>query len=203
MESSKTQYASADNTRRLILKAARHVFIKEGFAGASIQAIAKKAAINHSLIFHHFGNKQKLWLAVKAMIVEEANKKKSTIPNLNQPFNAFLEALTHNTIDFYEKNPDIIRLINWQRLTTAQKKNTPIGITPSKEMSQWINAFQHYQETGDITQAVPAEFMVTLLLSLISSFVIDNNTFIQSDAQKNKYIQLIISTLLARFTPSS
>jgi AcrR family transcriptional regulator len=58
----------ADKTRRLILKAAIVLFSRHGYAGTKILAIAKKARVNHSLIFHHFENKKSLWVAAKQQI---------------------------------------------------------------------------------------------------------------------------------------
>ena len=55
---------SADNTRKVILNAARDLFVKKGFAGTSISEIAKQAKVNQSLIYHHYANKESLWTAV-------------------------------------------------------------------------------------------------------------------------------------------
>mgnify|MGYP002789645991 CR=1 FL=1 len=64
---------SADPTRAAIINAARHCFAQKGFAGSSISYIAKQAEINQSLIYHHFGNKRDLWIAVKVQILDDYN----------------------------------------------------------------------------------------------------------------------------------
>jgi len=48
-----------EKTDYKILVSARELFVKHGFSGTSMGKIAMKANVNHSLIFHHFGNKQK------------------------------------------------------------------------------------------------------------------------------------------------
>ena len=66
--------SSANNTREKILKAARLQFLKYGYEGASIKLIAETAEVNHNLIFHHFTNKETLWLKVKEAILTSLQK---------------------------------------------------------------------------------------------------------------------------------
>ena len=56
-------------TAILILKTARKLFIKKGFADTSISKIAKGCNINKSLIYHHFESKEGLWKAIKAEMI--------------------------------------------------------------------------------------------------------------------------------------
>jgi TetR/AcrR family transcriptional regulator len=47
-----------------LLEAATMEFSERGFAGARIEAIARKAQMNKQLIYHYYGGKQKLYAAV-------------------------------------------------------------------------------------------------------------------------------------------
>src|SRR5438067_177322 len=51
-----------------ILRAATEVFLREGYARASVDAIAAAAGVGKQTVYGHFGSKQQLFLAV----VEEA-----------------------------------------------------------------------------------------------------------------------------------
>ncbi|WP_433177035.1 TetR/AcrR family transcriptional regulator [Actinoallomurus sp. CA-150999] len=53
---------------RAILRAATEVFLREGYARASVDAIAAAAGVGKQTVYGHFGNKQRLFQAV----VEEA-----------------------------------------------------------------------------------------------------------------------------------
>jgi AcrR family transcriptional regulator len=55
-----------ERTRARILSAARREFARGGFAGARIEAIARRAGVNKSLIFYYFQNKDGLSRAVTA-----------------------------------------------------------------------------------------------------------------------------------------
>ncbi|MBV9582859.1 MAG: TetR/AcrR family transcriptional regulator [Chloroflexi bacterium] len=53
-----------ERTRARILSAARKEFARSGYAGARIDAIARRAGVNKSLIFYYFQNKDALSRAV-------------------------------------------------------------------------------------------------------------------------------------------
>lgn len=180
-------------TKERILAAARTLFVAHGFAGTSIGKIAKLAEVNHSLVFHHFKNKEQLWVAVKHNIVQESSPRTKTLPDIRLAFDDFLKALFTENMRFYRDNPDIIRLINWQRL--EHNSNQKIGVTDSDEMKNWIDAFKHYQKLGEIQPNLKPEFIITMLLSIISSAALDPNVFIADKKSQEKYIHFCIDNL--------
>jgi TetR/AcrR family transcriptional regulator, mexJK operon transcriptional repressor len=50
--------------RRTILDAATSVFLEQGYARASVDAIAAAAGVGKQTVYSHFGNKEQLFLAV-------------------------------------------------------------------------------------------------------------------------------------------
>ncbi len=181
-------------TKEKILSAARTLFVEHGFAGTAMCKIAQLAEVNHSLIFHHFGNKEKLWREVKQNIAQDSLQQSKMLPDIKPVFKDFLRELITQSIDFYRHNPDIIRMINWQRL--EYNHDQKIGITLSPELQAWINAFNHYQQKGDIDVNLKTEFMITLILSIVSSAALDPNTFIASNKDQHAYIDFCVERLL-------
>ncbi len=51
-------------TRQRILAAARSLFARQGFDGTGVRQIAHRAGVTRSLVHHHFGSKESLYLAV-------------------------------------------------------------------------------------------------------------------------------------------
>lgn len=49
--------------REAILRAALDVFLREGFAGASVDVVAATAGVGKQTVYAHFGDKEKLFLA--------------------------------------------------------------------------------------------------------------------------------------------
>lgn len=54
----------AAETRRTLLKAAREVFTERGFADASVAEIVERAHSSIASVYHHFGGKNELFLAL-------------------------------------------------------------------------------------------------------------------------------------------
>ncbi len=54
----------AERTRRNLLDAAYREFSSSGFHGASIDAICRRAGVSKQMLFHHFGSKERIYLAV-------------------------------------------------------------------------------------------------------------------------------------------
>jgi len=182
------------SAREKILLAAKKVFMKEGFAGAAISKIAALAEVPHSLIFHHFKNKETLWIEVKQHIVKEATHRTRTLPDTHLPFKIFLQKLFTQNIKFYRQNPDIIQMINWQRVERATSQK--IGITRSDETKQWLMAFKHYQQKGEINPKLKTEFILTLALSIISTAALDPNIFIKQSKKEKDYVDFCVKSLL-------
>jgi len=182
-----------ESTKDKVLKAARTLFVQHGFSGTSIGNIAKLAAINHSLIFHHFKSKELLWQAVKQSIVQDAEQTTNNIPDTALSFAVFLRELFVRNMDFYRNNSDLIRMINWQRLEPDASHN--IGISKSADMDKWMAAFSHYQQQGDIQAKLKPEWIITLILSIISSAALDPNVFINDQQSLDEYVDFCIESL--------
>lgn len=183
-----------DTTKTKILDAARQLFVENGFAGTSMGKIAKLALVNHSLIYHHFVNKEGLWIAVKESIVKKAGKQESVLPSITLPLKGFLCALMTRSIEFYRENPDIAKLIHWQRVEHSQKK--PIGLTESEIAKEWLHAFKHYQLLGEIAKKHKPEYILTMIASLASSAAMDPNVFIETAEKEKAYIHFCVQVLL-------
>src|SRR5262245_58597721 len=56
--------ARSRSTRQRLLEAALEVFAREGFRGATIERICRRAGANIAAAHYHFGDKQKLYAAV-------------------------------------------------------------------------------------------------------------------------------------------
>ncbi len=189
------------STKEKILFAARALFIEHGFAGTAMNKIAQLAEVNHSLIFHHFGNKEKLWREVKHNIAKDSQQQSKMLPDIKPKFKDFMRELFTKSIHFYQSNPDIVRMINWQRL---EYNNDPkIGVTLSPEFQAWISAFKHYQQKGDINAELKTEFIITLILSIISSAALDPNIFIAQNKDKQAYIDFCVERLIIALTNQS
>jgi AcrR family transcriptional regulator len=58
------QWSRTAQTRRALLDAAREVFAEQGFASASIADVVERAGSSVGSLYHHFGGKSELFLAL-------------------------------------------------------------------------------------------------------------------------------------------
>src|SRR5437879_8186848 len=99
-------------TRKKLLTAARREFADSGLAGARVDEIAARAGVNKQLLYHYFGDKDALYLAVLEWVYEEirAQERKLNLEGL-QPERA-IRKLIESSFDHLADHPDFIVLLN-------------------------------------------------------------------------------------------
>jgi len=99
-------------TRKKLLSAARREFADSGLAGARVDEIAARAGVNKQLVYHYFGDKDALYLAVLEWVYEEirAEERKLNLEGLapQQAIRRLIEA----SFDYLATHPDFIVLLN-------------------------------------------------------------------------------------------
>jgi len=58
------QWGSTPKTRQILLEAAREVFTEQGYSQASIADVVERAGSSVGSLYHHFGGKSELFLAL-------------------------------------------------------------------------------------------------------------------------------------------
>jgi TetR/AcrR family transcriptional regulator len=99
-------------TKRALLAAARVAFAEHGFAGARVDDIAERAGVNKQLVYHHYGDKDGLYLAVLERLYEEIRQAEAKL-NLSglEPEDA-MRKLVGASFDHLAANPDFVALLN-------------------------------------------------------------------------------------------
>src|SRR3954454_18676384 len=99
-------------TRRKLLAAARSEFAQHGLAGGRVDDIAARAGVNKQLVYHYFGDKDALYLAVLEWVYEEirAQERKLNLEGL-APDRA-IRKLIESSFDHLSAHPDFIVLLN-------------------------------------------------------------------------------------------
>src|SRR5215471_4124269 len=99
-------------TQKKLLTAARREFASRGLAGARVDDIAERAGVNKQLVYHYFGDKDALYLAVLEWVYEEIRAKEHVL-NLEglRPDQA-IRKLIESSFDHLAEHPDFIVLLN-------------------------------------------------------------------------------------------
>lgn len=184
--STRLQRPSADVTRIKILKTALNLFMQYGFAGTSMGKIAEKAEINQTLIYHHFGNKKKLWQQVKMTILEGVNT--SPINPEPESVRQFLMEAIEQRTTIYTQCPQLKILIGWQKLELSYNKHHLIGI-PNSLISplQWKESIQSLHKRKLLNPEFPVEMILVWLLASIDGLINDDLALFENNPEKQQY----------------
>ncbi|HHO56692.1 MAG TPA: TetR/AcrR family transcriptional regulator [Trueperaceae bacterium] len=100
-----------DNTKTKILKAARQLFIKQGFAASSVRQIAETAKIGKATIYHHFADKEEIILT---LLTAEMEANRNSFPPLSKDASPkeLITAAVESSIKVFEQSMDLIQIIN-------------------------------------------------------------------------------------------
>lgn len=165
---------SADQTRTKILKVAQKLFAKKGFAATSISDIAEQAKINQSLIYHHFIDKKTLWRYAKHSLLENYsafNEVKAFDELAKADFKIFLQQILALRFNFYDKYPDVVRLINWQRLEPDKKELQATCWAPPEK---WLKAIKDFQKRGEMRPDIHPEVAMNIMWNAVTGYFMDH-----------------------------
>jgi len=99
-------------TRRKLLAAARQEFARNGLAGARVDEIAARAGVNKQLVYHYFGDKDALYLAVLEGVYEEIREQEYKLNLEGLPPRDAIKKLIEASFDHLATHPHFIVLLN-------------------------------------------------------------------------------------------
>ncbi|MFI6908428.1 TetR/AcrR family transcriptional regulator [Nonomuraea sp. NPDC050394] len=147
--------------REAIIDAAKVEFLKEGYTAASVDAIASRAGVSKPTIYKHFGNKERLFLAVIGGILPQTYAHlepcKSKIAQADDLRTALISLITEWAEILLR--PDIMAL---RRLVIGEIDRFPqLGkawyrISDKMNNEPLVEAFEILHERGRISVPDPA-----------------------------------------------
>src|SRR5215475_6075107 len=108
----KPQRRNPEATRQKLLAAARREFADSGLAGARVDEIAARAGVNKQLVYHYFGDKDALYLAVLEWVYEEIRAQERKLNLEGLPPQQAIKKLIEGSFDHLAAHPDFIVLLN-------------------------------------------------------------------------------------------
>jgi AcrR family transcriptional regulator len=159
--SAKSENAPTRNparTRERILAAALKEFAAKGFAGARVDAIARRADINKRMLYHYFGNKEKLFRAVLRQKIAERRAWADNLPSDPAERLPFWFKMACDDAGW-------IRLLEWEALQNDGQK-----VIDEKERLagavDWVKRLRQRQERGDLSAEFDARHLALAMQSL-------------------------------------
>jgi AcrR family transcriptional regulator len=106
----KSQAARSEATRSKLVRAARQLFAKRGFASVPTEQIVRRAGVTRGALYHHFADKQALFLAVYEDVERELTERVAApLVNASGP----LDAMRRATALFLDacQTPEVQRIV--------------------------------------------------------------------------------------------
>src|SRR3979490_3627602 len=98
-------------SRARMLGAARIEFVSHGLSGGRVDRIAEQSGVNKNLIYHYFGSKDALYLAVLERIYADLRARQQDQDLRDLPPVEGMKRLVSNTLDHFVATPDLLRLV--------------------------------------------------------------------------------------------
>jgi len=157
---------NACSARQRLLECAAEAFSRQGYAGASVAAIAQKADISKSTVFHHFPSKQALYLAViEAAALDFAQTLESLLDGAGS-LDRRLSDFQCQHIDHIMTNRQVTHLV----LRELQKPDSSGAVhlvrdVLSGNFQRLVQFIEQAQENGLIKSSVEASVAALTLIS--------------------------------------
>jgi AcrR family transcriptional regulator len=107
-------------TRRKILAAAIAEFAAAGLAGARVHEIARRAGVGKRMLYHYFGNKEALWLAVLEDAYARIRGEERLLAVGRLPPRDGMRRLVEFSVRYCQDNPDFVALLIGENLNRAR-----------------------------------------------------------------------------------
>lgn len=155
--------SKSDRTRERIMTAATQEFAAFGIAGARVDRIARAAKANKSQIYEYCGNKEKLFEMVLERQLSYVYQAVQFDPDDLPDYAGML-------FDFAMDHPDLMRLVLWNGL--EQKRDWPLEEALS--LPTQVRQIQAAQDAGHVGSDYPADFLLTLIITVASAWTAAN-----------------------------
>jgi AcrR family transcriptional regulator len=139
-----------ERTSAAILAASVKEFTEKGFGGARIDAIARRAGVNKRMLYHYFGNKEALYVAVLEGTYTSIRTAEHALRLSDRDPVEAMRDLVLFTWHYYLAHPEFLSLLNTENLHKAKflKRSARIFALNSPLIEQISILLRHGAETG-------------------------------------------------------
>ena len=132
-----TRKRNSERTRAALMKAALKEFSQHGFSGARIDRIAKSAKCNIRMLYHYFGDKKGLYVAVLEAAYADIRQKEAALSiDPEKPLEGMMELMTF-TFAYFQDNPMFEGLLRAENMMqgkfVSRSKPVPEAATSLKQ----------------------------------------------------------------------
>jgi AcrR family transcriptional regulator len=162
-------------SREQIMRAATREFLTHGFAGARISRIIGKAGTNPRMLYHYFGSKSQLYIAVLEEALGGLRRQELQIDIEHRDSREGLLQLFDFMAYHFEHNQHLVRLLSAENLLKAKylRKSSRIPEMSSPVLTMIEQLIVRGTEAGQLPQGLDGLRLYILMVAL-SQFHLSN-----------------------------
>ncbi len=117
-----------EKSRETIIAQAMAEFVAKGYDGARVDSIAERCDVSKNLLYHYYGSKAGLFVAVLERMYETIRlKQKDFAIDISRPEKALAQLVAH-TFSVFSEHPEFISLLNTANLHKASHITNSVRI---------------------------------------------------------------------------
>lgn len=155
----------AGNTKSRILAIATKEFSAKGYDGARVDEIMRRSKVSKNLIYHYYGNKEKLFIAVLESAYEkirEANK--DWLTSFSSPIDG-IRTLVRTTFNHWRRSTEFMGLLNSENFHKGKHLRKAKGIKPgyASLIGHLGRILKDGEESGELRPGIdPIELYISI-----------------------------------------
>jgi AcrR family transcriptional regulator len=161
----RTKRRDSTRTRQMILLAAQKEFARAGYGGARIENVVAAAKCNIRMLYHYFGSKKGLYLAVLEHAYKDLREQESILDlDASDPLNGIL-SLYDFTAQYFASHPEFAALLTNENLmrgkVVLKSKRIPALASPLRHALEAL--IRRGEKAGTFRKGIdPVQLYVTI-----------------------------------------
>ncbi len=195
-----------ERTRAAILEAARREIAEKGLAGARVDVVARRAGTNKRMIYHYFGDKDALYLAVLEETYQHIRQAERRLDLTRREPEEGLAELALFTWHYYLDHPEFLSILATENLNHARYLRQASGIAEmhSNFLSELSDVLRRGAEKGVFKPGLDPVNVYLTIASLGFFYLSNRYTLstvfhrdLQARGELEKWGEHIVATVLA------
>jgi TetR/AcrR family transcriptional regulator len=154
-----------NTTKQRILNVATQQFSAKGYDGARIDDIMRLSKVSKNLIYHYFGSKEKLFIAVLELAYRGMHEYQMTWPlEVSSPIDG-IRKLVQSTFKYWRESPEFIGLLNSENFHKGRhlRKSKLSKAGYAGLLNNISNLLKQGEKSGDFRSNVdPVELYISI-----------------------------------------
>ena len=157
--------AKLNKTRQRILKVATQEFAARGYDGARVDDIMRLSKVSKNLIYHYFGSKEQLFIAVLESAYQGMHAHQMAWPlDVSSPIDG-IRKLVQSTFRYWRDSPEFIGLLNSENFHKGRhlRKSKLSKAGYSGLLGNIANLLKEGEKSGDFRAGIdPVELYISI-----------------------------------------